>query len=131
MGYYTNYKMKICDIYGDIVFDMDDQNEIDDYLEYEEEYKDTDLTKVLKEIMENKDDFYGLLSEEPCKWYDHEKNLQELSKKHKLVFMLSGYGEEQGDMWRKYFYDGKVKEIVPELRWPKFDAIREFCIGDK
>lgn len=122
MGYYTNYKMEILDLKGNILFEINEESEIDDALEYDNGYEEG-LVEVLREIKTHDDDFYGLLSEGSCKWYDHEPYLNRLSKDFKqFVFLLYGEGEEQGDVWRKYFYNGKVKKIVPKLHWPKFDV---------
>jgi len=45
------------------------------------------------------------------KWYDHEKDMKEISKRHpEVLFTLSGVGEEPGDIWRAYHKNGKVQE---------------------
>lgn len=126
MGYYTRYTMKIMDTSGDEVFEISDLSDVNDALEYQDEWDD-DLTKVLREFNNDYDGFYGLMSEEDCKWYDHEDAMKILSQKFKqFVFLLNGEGEESGDVWRKYFYNGHVKQVVPEVRWPEFDVEKEF-----
>ncbi len=41
------------------------------------------------------------------KWYDHEREMIEFSKKHpNLEFILTGEGEERDDVWKKYFKNG-------------------------
>jgi hypothetical protein len=63
-----------------------------------------------------------LLSEEDCKWYDHEDEMKSFSEEFpQLVFKLHGSGEEQGDVWIKYFHGGKMKVVRPVLQWPSFD----------
>ena len=115
------------DTNGEGIFWIDDEKEIDDALEYEDNGYEEDLVGLLREIKNDEDGFYGLLSDNDCKWYDHEDVLKILSQKYKqFVFMLGGEGEEQGDVWRKYFYNGNVKHIVPEFHWPKFDVEKEF-----
>lgn len=43
------------------------------------------------------------------KWYEHEDDMIALSKEHPtLVWVLDGEGEDQGDVWRKFFYRGNV-----------------------
>lgn len=45
-----------------------------------------------------------------AKYYSHEGTFLELSKRYpNVVFQLTGYGEEQIDIWRKYFKDGKMQ----------------------
>ena len=45
---------------------------------------------------------------EPIHWYDHEDELVEFSKQYpEVVFTLSGEGEDAGDVWKKYFNNGK------------------------
>lgn len=42
-------------------------------------------------------------SDEPLKWYDHERDMRAFSGKYpKHLFTLDGEGEEQGDVWREY-----------------------------
>lgn len=43
------------------------------------------------------------------KWYEHEDDMIALSKDHpELVWVLDGEGEDQGDVWRKFFYRGNL-----------------------
>lgn len=42
------------------------------------------------------------------KWYDHDKNMVKLSILYAdHVFQLDGVGEEDGDVWRMYYRNGK------------------------
>ena len=69
--------------------------------------------------LESVDDGVEYETAQGCKWYEHETDLKRLSKKFPTVtFTLSGEGEEQGDVWRTIFRDGKHKTIEPETRWP-------------
>jgi hypothetical protein len=62
-------------------------------------------------------------SAEPCKWYSHENDLKEFSKKHPdALFMLSGKGEYNGDAWIEYYRNGKVQVCQAVYVYPKFDA---------
>lgn len=46
-----------------------------------------------------------------CKWYDHVKDIADLSKKCPgVTFHLSGEGEDAGDIWDAYALDGKVQK---------------------
>ena len=57
-----------------------------------------------------------------CKWYDHEKHMKELSKIYAdITFLLDGEGEESGDIWRKYFKNGKMQVCKAEIVFPAFD----------
>lgn len=44
------------------------------------------------------------------KWYNHEADMREVSQDYpRVLFTLEGRGEEHGDVWRKYFRDGKMQ----------------------
>lgn len=61
-------------------------------------------------------------SADTCKWYDHVKEMAEFSKKFPdVLFILSGEGEESGDIWRKYFLDGKVQVSKVKIEFDEFD----------
>lgn len=43
-------------------------------------------------------------------WHYHEKDMEALSLKYPgILFTLSGESEESGDLWRKYFLNGKCE----------------------
>ena len=80
----------------------------------------------LYEIFEN--DYYGLKSayfekfRETLKWYRHEEEMKELSNKFPdILFTLSGEGEDQGDLWRKYFKNGKMQKVDGIISYENFD----------
>lgn len=127
MGYYTYYRMDILDKDGTILLNIADGKSLSHVLLDDDAYEP--VVKIARHMMRkhnNGDDYYGLLSEESAKWYDHEKAIIELSKEFPdFVFMLSGDGEEQGDVWKKYFHNGYVEAHVPKMTWPGFN-IREF-----
>ena len=61
--------------------------------------------------------------DDACKWYEHEQDMRAFSKKHpKKLFILKGEGEEAGDIWVKYFQDGKMQTCKAEIVFPEFDA---------
>lgn len=60
--------------------------------------------------------------EQECKWYDHDKDMLKISKKHpNALLLLSGEGEESGDFWKTYYRNGKMVRIEPEVVWPVFN----------
>ena len=57
-----------------------------------------------------------------CKWYGHELDMLNLSKKFPTVlFKLEGDGEEKGDWWHKYFLNGKMQTIIGKTTFEEFD----------
>ena len=60
--------------------------------------------------------------EDSCKWYDHDKQMREISKKYpETIFILEGEGEESGDIWKKYYLNGKCQVAKAEVIIPEFD----------
>lgn len=61
-------------------------------------------------------------SEESCKWYDHEIVLRNFSKQHsEVLYTLSGKGEESGDIWRKYFLNGKMQVAKANITFEDYN----------
>lgn len=83
--------------------------------------------RLLKEIIcDNENMSYALESDgstcQSCKWYDNEDDMRNVSKKHPgVLFTLSGEGEEAGDIWRKYFRDGKMQQVDAIWAFESFD----------
>ena len=60
------------------------------------------------------------------KWYEHERDMLHVSKRFpNVVFILSGEGEENNDVWKKRFLNGEVWEIRPEVSWPEFPELTD------
>jgi hypothetical protein len=98
MGYYTTYHL---DIKGQIPFDEDDI--------FEE-----------IEVISGYELDGGVAYQ--VKWYGHDEDMTEISKKHPdLLFTLDGEGEESGDIWRKYYKNGKSQYSKPEIKFDDFD----------
>ena len=58
-----------------------------------------------------------------CKWYEHQKHMKHFSKQFPTtLFTLSGEGEEPGDLWKKYFLNGKIQVANAKITYDKFDA---------
>ena len=59
------------------------------------------------------------------KWYEYEKDMNELSKKYpKILFELSAEGEESEDMWKARFRDGKSEIVKAIITFPKFEVVK-------
>lgn len=66
------------------------------------------------------DDF--LETYDSVKWYDHEQDMKEVSKQFPdIIFELHGEGEDTGDIWDKYFKNGKIQVCRAEIVIPPFD----------
>lgn len=71
-------------------------------------------------------DFYlkerCVLSLDEAKWYDHVKNMRELSSFYPdVVFTLFGVGEEQGDIWREYYKGGRLQRENAKITFDPYD----------
>jgi len=99
MGYYTRYSLLI---------EEGDDNLIQ---EFREESEGAD--RAFDENGETEDE---------TKWYDHEKELKEFSKKHPTtLFCLHGDGEETGDSWDLYVKNGKCQRCKGVMEYPPYD----------
>jgi hypothetical protein len=57
-----------------------------------------------------------------CKWYEWEEDMRKLSKKFPgAIFTLDGDGENDDDVWKAYFYNGKMQKTMAEFRFEEFD----------
>jgi hypothetical protein len=109
MGYYTSYELRI------------------------DPPERTDEVAAYVEAQGLTDDLYGLdwfraadgfvPTYDAVKWYGHQEDMVHLSRAFPLVtFVLSGDGEEQGDVWRKRFRNGKVDvQTAPPVVWPDWE----------
>ena len=63
-----------------------------------------------------------ITAEDDAKWYDHTLDMRNISKHWPdVLFALHGIGEENGDMWVEYHWNGKVQtETQPEWEPPAF-----------
>ncbi len=94
MGYYTRYRLSI--VSGD------------DY-----------ITDYKQEISDSTD--YKYLFDEEIKWYEHENDMITYSKKHpNVLFCLDGEGEENGDIWKAYFQNGKMFRTKGVISFEEF-----------
>ena len=85
--------------------------------------------KISQYLKENKSIYYGIDEEgeptESVKWYEHDRDMKVLSKKFSTyLFTLNGEGEESGDIWRKYYLNGKCQTAKAVIALDEFDRKR-------
>lgn len=103
MGYYTRYEVETL------------QN--DTNLKMAMLAKDTDLAGLIASDLGGYNPF-----DYECKWYDHERDMREFSKKFPdPTFVLRGEGEDTGDLWVAYFKNGKSVKHRAVITYPDFD----------
>ncbi|PGO60572.1 hypothetical protein [Priestia megaterium] len=99
------------------------------YLEVEE--GDLRINEILESL--NEDEFEGLFwavdedgdTRDETKWYDHEEDMVRLSLKFPdVVFELRGEGEENDDMWYKYFKNGKIQKCYAKITYDDYDPAK-------
>lgn len=107
MGYYTRYEVEI--ISGELP-------------KFEQEMIARGFTTLEKLIsFEVTGDQKSQLFGGENKWYDHERDMEKVSRRFPdAIFRIEGNGEEQGDVWKAYFKNGKSVKIHPETTWPAF-----------
>lgn len=59
---------------------------------------------------------------ESGKWYEHETDMRVFSKEiPEVLFTLHGEGDENGDIWKKYFLNGKCQVAKAVIQFLPFD----------
>lgn len=103
MGYYTK-------------FDLDVISGQSDPVELERFYQDQGNDKTFGSY----DLPLDLNDSEPMKWYDWKKDMEALSMDYpNVLLVLSGEGEESGDIWKSYFMNGQSQVVKAKV---VFDA---------
>jgi hypothetical protein len=137
MGYYTDYTLEI---EGDFIAEQKVKSER--LLQEANKIQEKELRDVAKAHVRSQ---YRLLLEpeewvaemlewgdpfiENCKWYDHTEDMLKISKEYpEFIFKLRGEGEENGDMWVKYYKNGRYQTCEAEIFYPPFDEskLQEF-----
>lgn len=96
MGYNTHFSLKLEPEDWSIIDDLRSEND------EAESYLDDD----------------GSVAEEG-KWYEHQDQLVEFSKKYPdTLFALSGAGEEGGDLWILYVKNGRYQRAEAIITYP-------------
>ena len=119
MGYNTYYELTVDYSKGQVEKEKAKEAEI-------QEIKDSNLSETTKNRLIsdiNKEyqnhyvtesDVVNIIGFNPfggkSKWYDHESDMISVSKKFNgVIFVLFGDGDDSEDMWKKYFYNGKMQ----------------------
>ena len=96
MGYYTNYTLSVQNANGQ-------ESEIEERIQ-----------GISGRVGLSFDRVYN------CKWYNRFKDMETVSKEFPdVTLFLEGDGEEQGDVWKAIFKNGKSKVVKPEVVWPE------------
>ena len=66
--------------------------------------------------------YQALMQRESCQWYGYDADMVGLSCEFPdAVLMLTGAGEENADMWRRYYQNGKAQVAKAIITYPDFD----------
>jgi hypothetical protein len=102
MGYYTRFNLSVDDINNDILTKIIEEDE--------------DLIDIFDQDGDSFDEY---------KWYKHEEDIAKISKKYPdVVFTLKGEGEEAGDIWVKYFKNGKIQRCQAKITFDEYDETK-------
>jgi hypothetical protein len=107
LGYYTNFSLEAENIGGNPDYDKEviRQNSPEDLVE----------NLLGQSYLFNTD----------TKWYDHPEDMKKVSKAYPgVLFTLNGAGEESGDIWRKYYFDGKEQYTEARIEFDAFDLTK-------
>lgn len=102
------------------------------YTKYTLEITDSNTLNIIpnSEIIDDLYDDYSVSLDEDCKWYDHEENMIEFSKKYpKYYFYFRNKGELNEDLWYSLFYNGSLlrKETL-DIQFPNLlNLIKNEC----
>jgi hypothetical protein len=110
MGYYTAYSLNFDKkINGDFV-DNDTVIKIGDYIE-----------DGLDGYALDRDGDYT----DSVKWYEHDDFMTRMSREFPdVIFDLYGEGEEAGDMWHKYYVNGRRQIAKGVITFDEFDPLK-------
>jgi len=105
MGYYTNYDLA--------VETAAPKDELEPVVEAMKTFK----PEYGKEWL-----YYLFCYGESTKWYEYEEDMKEFSSMFpNAIFILTGFGEEPGDIWRAYFKNGKAQVCEAVITYPPYD----------
>ena len=131
MGYYTEYTLVIDNSQVKDEIEKKKQSEIEEIQQsnISDELKMRlikDVEKTYNTSIVTQSDVIDFLTYDPfedqCKWYEHTEDMRKISKIYQnVIFSLYGNGEEDGDMWVKYFMNGKVQTEDAVITYADFD----------
>ena len=131
MGYYTEYTLVIDNSQVKDEVEKKKQSEIEEIQQsnISDELKMRlikDVEKTYNTSIVTQSDVIDFLTYDPfedqCKWYEHTEDMRKISEKYQnVIFSLYGNGEEDGDMWVKYFMNGKVQTEDAVITYADFD----------
>lgn len=129
MGYYTDYEIEVKRVVNGVIKDVQKLKPLEPLAMTEmtkEEFVEymlinnmfVDLQAILKDNLEGCDEeFTG-----NGKWYDYNEDISELARKHPgFIFIVSGEGEESGDIWKHYFSDKSDEKVEAQIVIPEID----------
>lgn len=114
MGYYTFFQLSIsaCTV-------NEDRVTISSYIQ-------EDVRENLLQEIEKMNIFETIDVDSTCevfdKWYNHESDMTLLSLRFPgLLFLLHGEGDNNDDIWNKYYLNGKEQVCPAKISYDPFD----------
>lgn len=108
MGYYTEYSLRVLDYPNYVSYN------VKDLINPQEAF-----VKFMKSKIVN----YSSPFNEGIKWPDHKEEMCEFSKiLPEVVYVLEGKGEDDDDLWREYYRNGKMYKEMAKITYEPFSA---------
>lgn len=121
MGYYTRYNLEI-DRNDEVSICSHNRGESIFCPQCGKKFETIPLIDRLKKDILAKYQCAGFEESDEVKWYDHENDMKQFSLDHPdILFTLRGYGEENEDIWIKFFKNGKMQEAKARIEFDSFD----------
>jgi len=115
MGYYTKFDLEISGTGERWVTGVDAKGE---KIKVNIGIDKDEVTRELVDLS----GYDSLFDDDTHKWYEYDENMLEISRRYPdLLFILSGEGEESGDLWRNYYKNGKCQRELAKIEYGKFD----------
>ena len=90
---------------------------------YYTDYDISENSEEIQEAIEEKSSYGGWYDGRlNAKWYQCEEDCKGVSLRFPdQVIIVKGEGEEQGDIWKSYFKNGKIQTCEGVITYPEFD----------